>query len=88
MHFGQWQDITEMKGWVLITCLSIVMHWAWAEAGCGYVHMYVRKGTQRNVGAPMFPHHRIAENPLAFFFLINSKRSCSLSDLTIAAFSF
>lgn len=66
MHFGQWQDITEMKGWVLITCSSIVMHWAWAEAGCGYGHMYVWKGTQRNVGAPIFPHHRIAENPLAF----------------------
>lgn len=31
----------------MITCLSIEMHLAWAEAGCGYVHMYVR---MRSVG--------------------------------------
>ena len=55
------------------------MHWAWAEAGCGYVHMYpcvIWKGTQRNVGAPIFHHHRVAENPLAVFFT-NSKETAA-----------
>lgn len=55
----------------MITCLSIEMHWAWAEAGCGYVHMYVRmrsmeSWTQRNFGDP--PSFLLLKIPLLSYY--------------------
>lgn len=69
------------------------MYWAWAEAGCGYVHIcprwYGKLETKKRHSVFIFPHHRIAEKFLVFFFF-NQQQKQIEAYLTpnIAAFSF